>query len=121
MPHKCARCDKVYANTATELIKGCGCGSRVFLFMKGADEEFNDQRLVAEDLDWIEKRLGAGATRGKDKTLHLDVENLLRIEKGKYRLNIASLMKGDPLVVKVRDGVYYIDIPYSMKKKGKRK
>jgi predicted nucleic acid-binding Zn-ribbon protein len=121
MPHKCARCDKVYSDTAPELIKGCACGSRVFLFMKGEDvEDFKKQRLVTEDLDWIEKRLSAGANMGKDKTLHLDVENLLRIEKGKYRLNIASLMKGDPLVVKVRDGVYYIDIPYSMKKKGKK-
>lgn len=120
MPHKCARCDRVYSDTATELISGCACGSRVFLFMKGKDEEFKDQKLATEDLDWIEKRLKTNQERGKDKTLHLDVENLLRVEKGKYRLNIASLMKGDPLVIKARDGVYYIDIPYSMKQKGKK-
>jgi hypothetical protein len=127
MPHKCARCEKVYADNAPELISGCVCGAKVFLFMKKRDdasdadavEDLKKKKLVPEDLDWIESRLSKGGRGGGDKTLHLDIENLLRVSKGKYRINISSLMKGDPLVIKVRDGVYYIDIPYAMKPKGK--
>lgn len=124
MPHKCARCGKIYEDNAIELMNGCTCGARVFLFLREkADrskeetiEKLKGQELEKSDLEWLDKRLGKGLEKA-DKTIHLDVENLLRLGKGKYRLNIASLMKGEPLVIKVRDGVYYIDIPYSMRKK----
>lgn len=124
MPHKCARCNKIYEDTAPELIKGCGCGARVFLFLREKEDrtkeeiidELKEQRLDDSDLKWLDDRFSEELKKS-DKTIRLDVENLLRLDEGKYRLDIASLMKGDPLVVKVRDGVYYIDIAYSMKKK----
>ena len=34
MPHKCARCASIYDDKAPELISGCGCGSRVFLYLR---------------------------------------------------------------------------------------
>jgi predicted nucleic acid-binding Zn-ribbon protein len=124
MPHKCIHCNKVYEDNAKELISGCGCGGRVFLFLKekkeedskDAAEELRKSTLEEEDMEWLNKKLGK-ELRGSEKTISFDVENLLRLGKGKYRLNLASLMRGDPLVVKVKDGVYYIDIPYSMRKK----
>jgi len=54
-------------------------------------------------------------------TIRLDVENLTHVEEGKFTLDIASLMSGKPIVVRADDGVYYIDIPYAMKPKKKRK
>lgn len=124
MPHKCARCERMYSDNAPELIKGCGCGSRVFLFIKKREESEEEaferlrrQKIEVEDLDWIENKISTENKKGEG-TIRLDIENLLRVSKGKYRLNIASLMRGDPLVIKVREGVYYIDLPYSMKKKG---
>ncbi|MBN2013706.1 MAG: hypothetical protein JW778_00855 [Candidatus Altiarchaeota archaeon] len=124
MPHKCARCNKIYEDNAPELINGCGCGARVFLFLREKEDmsrreainELKNQRLDKKDLRWLDDRFGEELKK-TDKTIHLDVENLLRLDEGRYRLDIASLMKGDPLVVKVKDGVYYIDIAYSMKKK----
>ena len=118
MPHKCARCKKIYDDNAPELLNGCGCGSRV---SEGKSEEetlqeLRRQELDQEDIEWINHNLGEELER-EDRTIRLDIENLLRLAKGKYRLNLSSLMKGDPLVFKARDGVYYIDIPYSMKKK----
>jgi len=105
-------------------MNGCICGARVFLFLRQTEgrteeetiEKLKGQELEESDLEWLDKRLGKELEES-DKTIHLDVENLLRLGKGKYRLDIASLMKGDPLVIKVRNGVYYIDIPYSMRKK----
>lgn len=125
MPHKCARCNKIYEDNAPELINGCSCGARVFLFLKEnanrtkeeTIEELREQRLDKKDLKWLDEKFGKELDKS-DRTIRLDVENLLRLDEGKYRLDIASLMKGDPLVVKVREGVYYIDIAYAMKKKG---
>jgi predicted nucleic acid-binding Zn-ribbon protein len=107
MPHKCARCGEIYEDSAPELMNGCTCGARVFLFLRQQEDSSEEETIV---------KLGEELKKS-DRTIHLDVENLLRVGKGKYRLDIASLMKGDPLVIKVRNGVYYIDIPYSMKKK----
>ncbi|RLI91873.1 MAG: hypothetical protein DRO89_03150 [Candidatus Altiarchaeales archaeon] len=128
MPHKCARCGKIYEDNAPELMNGCTCGARVFLFLRQREgrtkeetiEKLKRQELEESDLEWLDKRLGRELGES-DKTIHLDVENLLRLERGKYRLDIASLMKGDPLVIKVRNGVYYIDLPYSMRKKKQAK
>lgn len=34
MPNKCAGCGRVYDNYAVELIKGCECGSSVFIYKR---------------------------------------------------------------------------------------
>ncbi len=120
MPHKCTRCSKVYEDNSPELMEGCSCGSRVFLFLRedvngsGKDtlEKIMEGELCKESLKWLDQEVEKSG-----KPIRLDVENLLKVDEGKYRLDISSLMKGDPLVVKVRDGVYYIDLVYSMKKK----
>lgn len=124
MPHKCARCGKIYDDNSKELINGCTCGSRVFLYLKGNSkkkkeviEKLKQKEVRETDLEWLEKEFG---DKLKRNTIHLDVENLERFGEGKFRLNIASLMSGEPLVVKARDGVYYIDISYAMKPRKKK-
>ncbi|OYT27712.1 MAG: hypothetical protein B6U97_00940 [Candidatus Altiarchaeales archaeon ex4484_96] len=125
MPHKCARCNKIYEDNARELMEGCSCGSRVFLYIRGAKDSEKQQdavdrliekKLSDEDLNWIEERFSEDL-KDNDKTISLDVENLIQLGKGKYRLDISSLMKGDPLIIKSRKGIYYIDIAYAMRKK----
>ncbi|MCK4491135.1 MAG: hypothetical protein KAU03_00825 [Candidatus Altiarchaeales archaeon] len=123
MPHKCARCGRIYDDNAPELIDGCSCGAQVFLYLKTDERnkkkaigELRDRDLDENDLDWLEKEFGKDL-KGDGKTIHLDVENLTRISKGKYRLDITSLMKGEPIVVKAKEGVYYIDVPYAMRRK----
>ncbi len=34
MPHKCVKCAKYFADGSPELMKGCPCGGRVFLFIR---------------------------------------------------------------------------------------
>lgn len=126
MPHKCARCGRIYDDSAPELIEGCTCGAQVFLYLKtdernrkNAIKELREKDLDESDLDWLEEEFG-GDLKKKNKTIHVDVENLTRISKGKYRLDITSLMKGEPIVVKAKEGVYYIDVPYAMRKKRHR-
>lgn len=34
MAHQCVRCSKTLENNAPELVKGCECGGRVFLFVR---------------------------------------------------------------------------------------
>jgi predicted nucleic acid-binding Zn-ribbon protein len=123
MPHKCARCEKIYDNNARELLDGCSCGSRLFLFLRekqgrsqqAALKELREKKIAESDLQWLDKEFG-DKLAGKG-TIRLDVENMTRLEEGKFTLDIASLMSGNPIVVRAEEGVYYIDIPYSMKPK----
>lgn len=126
MPHKCARCERIYDSNAKELLAGCPCGSRLFLFLRDkpgiakeeAVKELKTKKLKESDLQWIDKQFGD--RMAKKGTIRLDVENMTRVEEGKFTLDIASLMSGKPIVVRADEGVYYIDIPYAMKPKKKR-
>lgn len=126
MPHKCARCGEIYDDGAPELIRGCKCGARVFLYLRVGENESNDEviaklrdkKISISDLEWLDKEFGDKLQK-EGRTIHLDVETLERIEDGKFKLDIASLMKGKPIVIKAKEGVYYIDIPYAFKKKKK--
>lgn len=106
--HKCVRCGTMYSNTSKELLTGCSCGARVFVFMKeGAAAPEKE-----EDFSWLETEL---SSLSKDKPVSVDkdsVENLKIIEKGAYELDVKSLMGGNPLVVKSDKGIYYIKVPH---------
>jgi uncharacterized protein len=124
MPHKCARCERIYDNNAPELLKGCTCGSKLFLFLRdkpGRTEAdtikvLREKKIKASDADWLDKEFGDRLADSKG-TIRLDIENMIRIDEGKFTLDIASLMSGNPVVIRADEGVYYIDIPYAMKRK----
>lgn len=187
MPHKCVRCGKLYANASRELMQGCACGARVFVFLRDdqvtlkelseSGLELNGTRIVepeesgveAEEkiqgkkegrkeekegkkeekeakkeakaekkeeketemvlvekepvdvskLAWLEEEL-AFLTKEKPVSIDFDaVENLRVVEQGSYELNLPSLMKGDPLVVRSDSGVYYIKLPQPKRRRKK--
>jgi len=127
MPHKCARCGTIYDDNSAELIDGCSCGARVFLYLKEkpgrseeeAIKELKIKEVGGEDLKRLDREFGMNLEKS-GRTIHLDLENLHQIDKGRYRIDVKSLMKGDPLIMKVGDGVYYIDIIDAMSK-GRKK
>jgi predicted nucleic acid-binding Zn-ribbon protein len=76
----------------------------------------SEKKIDVTGFGWLEEEL---AFLTKDKPVSIDfdaVENLRIVEHGSYELDIASLMKGDPLVVKSDKGIYYIKLP-SLRKK----
>lgn len=34
MPHRCLNCSRIYADDATEVLRGCPCGKATFLFIR---------------------------------------------------------------------------------------
>lgn len=126
MPHKCARCSKIFEDTSSELTDGCQCGSKVFLYLRpdyaGTEEEtievLKEKEISKKDLQWLDEEF-TDKIKKENKTIRLDLENVLRIGEGKFQLDVRSLMKGEPVVIKAEEGVYYIDIKYAMKPKKK--
>jgi len=150
MPHKCVSCSKVYPNSSPELLKGCSCGSRIFLYMQNEDvsiKEAMDSGLeaviesgrvaelartqpVSVELvspkdaearkigDYLGVRQAANGQKEQPAGNRKEqpAENITVIDRGEYELDIASLMAGDPLVVRSQNGIYYLKIPMVAKK-----
>lgn len=105
MPHRCVKCARIYTDDARELINGCSCGSRVFLFVRSLEEL---RRLG--DIAWLEEELRAFIAR-RSKPISLEVENIRMLRKGVFEIDVDRLMKQEPVVVRDTFGVYYIKLP----------
>jgi len=121
MPHQCVRCDKIYDDGAKELLSGCSCGSRFFFFMKKQDiEEVKTlvSNLSQEEKKQIEKdALDLVGETKIEKPIILDLESIRILKPGKFEIDLVDLFKGNPLVYKLADGKYVIDLATTFKSK----
>jgi len=126
MPHQCVRCDTIYDDGAQEILKGCSkCNGRLFFYIK--KEKLEEQKEIAIQLtkkekEQIEKDVFdlIGAEIDKEKPVVLDLESIRVLKPGKYELDLVHLFKKEPLIFKLGDGKYMIDLPSSLKRKGKK-
>jgi len=125
MPNQCVHCSKVYDDGSGEVLSGCSeCGSKFFFYLsqekldkiKGTKEE------VATDLTRSEKKQIEQDVReivgaeNDDSPIILDFETVKIIKPGKYVLDIANLFtKERPLIYKLEDGKYIIDLATQVK------
>jgi len=121
MPHQCVRCGTLYKDDAQELLKGCSCGGKFFFYMKKKDVEEAKKittNLSEEEKVQIEKDVVGiiGEKIEDDKPIILDLESIRLRKPGQYDLDLTKLFEGKPLVYKVEDGKYLIDIISSFKK-----
>ena len=125
MPHQCVRCGTFYSDGAEEILKGCSCGSRLFFYVKKAALEKAKkvtEELSDDDKKQIEKEVYdfIGTKEEKieeDAPVVLDFETINIIGPGKFEIDLVNLFnKKNPLVYKLEDGKYMIDLPQSFKR-----
>ena len=139
MPHQCVRCGTFYTDGAAEILKGCTCGSRLFFFVKKAALEKAKEiqkSLTVEDKHQIEKEVlgfvgGQGLSGANpdeegepvdDTPVVLDFESINVLQPGKFELDLVHLFnKKNPLVYKLEEGKYIIDIPETFKRDSESK
>ena len=121
MPHQCVRCNKFYEDGAKEILKGCLCGARLFFYIK--KERLEEAKKITETLTKEEKKEVekdvldlVDLDMAKEKPIVLDLESIKIMKPGKYELDLVRMFKGDPLIFKLEEGKYIIDIPESFKK-----
>jgi len=114
IPHQCVRCGKLYSEASNELLKGCGCGGKFFFFVR--KEELDAAREITESLSMEDKQqmeedvMELVGLHDPGQAVVLDLESI-RIQKpGKYEISLVDLFSGKPLVFKVGDGKYVIDL-----------
>ena len=120
MPNQCVHCNEIYDDGAEEILKGCSkCNSRFFFYLseeKLRRIEENKEEFV-ENLTTSEKKQIENDVRDitgiqdEESPIILDFETVKIIKPGKYILDIANLFsKERPLVYKLEDGKYIIDL-----------
>jgi uncharacterized protein len=127
MPHQCVRCDTIYDDGAQEILKGCSnCGGRLFFYIK--KEKLEQQKEITTQLTKKEKKQIEkdvydliGSEMDKDKPVVLDLESIKILKPGKYELDLVHLFKKEPVIFKLGEGKYMIDLPASFRKKDDKK
>lgn len=114
MPHACVKCKQVHPDQSETILKGCSCGSRIFYFIKTdlPIVRVNVQQEITEELVNIEKQGQQSIVFETDGP-----ENIKVVEPGAYELNIPSLFKGDPVILRTDSDVYYVKLPKPNKEK----
>lgn len=125
MPHQCIKCGKIYADGSKELLKGCECSGKFFFFIKKDKlEEVKEkvEELSEEEKNQIERdvREIVGGGIEEEAPVILDLESVRVLKPGKFELDLKNLFGGEPVVYKMADGKYIIDVASSFQLK-KRK
>lgn len=126
MPHQCIRCSKLYDDGASEILSGCSCGARLFFFIKKEKLEESrkeiQQTLNAVDKIKVEQDvLNMVGVQEDSLPVILDFESVRVLKPGKYELDLTHLFQQDPLIFKLADGKYIIDVAGTFQKMKKSK
>ena len=118
MPHQCVKCSTLYEDGSETLLKGCGqCGGKFFFFI---NKKFIEKsKEITKDLSEDQKKeieedvMEILGERDDDLPIVLDLETINIIEPGKYELDLVDMFKGKPLIYRLEEGKYIIDIASS--------
>ncbi len=125
MPHQCVHCGTIYPAGSKELLEGCSeCGAHFFFYIKEnqlARIKENPIDLPEEDKKQVEKEIRelAGITE-EDTPVILDIESVRVAGAGKFEIDLVNLFnKKRPLIYKVEEGKYIIDLSSTLKQNAK--
>lgn len=125
MPHQCVKCGKLYEDGSQELLTGCSaCEGKFFFYVKKANLEKAreiTESLTLEEKEQMEKDVLdlVGEEIKEDQPVILDLESIRVVKPGKYEIDLIDLFNGKPLVYKLADGKYMIDIVSTLGAKDK--
>jgi predicted nucleic acid-binding Zn-ribbon protein len=121
------RCNTFYDDGNDVILKGCPCGAKLFFFikkerlqqLKKADEE--PPKVTVEERKQIEQDVyDVLGVEEPDEPVVLDLESVRVLKPGKYELDLVQLFKGEPLIFKLADGKYIIDIAETFRRMRKK-
>ena len=125
MPHKCVKCSATFADGSQELLNGCtSCGARFFLYIKKENLAFAEN-LTKSLSDKEKERMEQDALEliddpSDDAPVILDLESIQMLQQGKFKLDLTKMFNNEPLVYKLDDGKYIIDVATTFRQELKK-
>ncbi|MEK6907012.1 MAG: Zn-ribbon containing protein [Nanoarchaeota archaeon] len=122
--HQCVKCGMMYEEASNELLKGCNkCGGKFFFFVRKdtlekvkqltVDLTPKDRKEIVRDIKELIDY------EDLDKPVILDIESIRILKPGQYELDLVDLFRGKPLVYKLGEGKYVIDLASTFEAKEK--
>lgn len=112
MAHRCVKCGKIYSSTSPEILRGCPCGSHYFFFFR--EDDINSlretEKLTAKEREEILKDVKEIIGPDVEKPVVLDLESIRVKKPGKFELDLVNILKGRPIIYKIEEGKYIIDV-----------
>jgi predicted nucleic acid-binding Zn-ribbon protein len=119
--HQCVHCGEIYPVGSKALLEGCSkCGGHFFFYLREDQVQKikeNPIEIPKEDKTRIEKDIReiAGIIE-EDAPVILDIESIRVTGGGKFEIDLVKLFsKERPLVYKLEEGKYIIDIASTLK------
>lgn len=124
MPHQCIRCNAFYEDGSAEILSGCRCGGKLFFYIKKSKIDESKALVVnlsKNDKEEVEKDIYEmlGLDEKETQAVVLDFESIRILKPGKYELDIVNMFKNEPLIFKLEEGKYMIDLPETFKRSRK--
>jgi len=120
MPHQCVRCKKIYPAGSKEILEGCSeCHGHFFFYVRDDRVEEvieNPIEFTKAEADNIEQDIrDIVGIKQEDIPVILDVESVRVMGDGKFEIDLVNLFdKKRPLVYKLEEGKYVIDVASSL-------
>ncbi len=116
MPHQCVRCSRIIPPGSRELLEGCAdCKGRFFFYIR--DDQLNKVKENPIDIPDKEKKKIEKDIRDvvgitdEEAPVILDIESIRVTGEGKFELDLIKLFSKDrPLIYKLEEGKYIVDI-----------
>lgn len=116
MPHQCVRCSRIIPVGSREILDGCAeCGSHFFFYIRDEQIENIKNKIVEipeQEKEKVEEDIREiVGIQDEDAPVILDIESIRVTGEGKFELDIAKIFrKGLPLIYKLEEGKYIIDL-----------
>lgn len=121
MPHQCVRCSRIIPAGSKEILEGCKeCGSRFFFYIRDDQIEEIKNRIIEipeSQKSQVEEDIRDIVGIVDDQApVILDIESIRVTGEGKFELDIAKIFRKDlPLIYKLEEGKYIIDLASTLK------
>jgi len=125
MPHQCVHCGNIFPAGSKEILEGCSnCKSHFFFYIR--DDQIEKMKkepleIPEEQKKNIEKEIReiAGITE-EDTPVILDIESVRVTGEGKFELDLINIFQKErPIVYKIGEGKYIIDLTPTLQKNSK--
>ena len=123
MPYQCVKGSRIIPIGNKELIEGCGdCKGHFFFYIRDEQLKKIKERPIEipnEEKKEVEKNIREMAgIPDENAPVILDIESVRVLSDGKFEIDVVSLFeKKKPLVYKLEEGKYIIDLTFMGERK----
>ena len=120
--HQCVHCGEIYPAGSRAILEGCGkCGGHFFFYVREDQLEKIKNKLIEippEETKKIEEDIREiSGIEDEEIPIILDIESIRVTGEGKFEIDLVKLFgKNDPLVYKLEEGKYIIDLVSTLEK-----